>query len=293
MTYEGNGDEFLQLETLTPETSGTLKDGKNNELTILWNIENNASLIIDGIQHKLPKNRLIFLTEFHKTKIRNIKHLRFLRFNKPFYCIIDHDSEVGCKGILFFGASEIPVIQIPESELDKFETLWSMFTIEMQSKDDLQLEMLQVLLKRLLILCTRCYKNQRDLNVVQDKRLDVIREFHYLVEKYFKEHHDVGFYADKLYKSPKTLSNLFAAGKYQTPLQTIHTRIILEAKRQLIYTDKPIKAVAYELGYGDVQTFGRFFRTKENISPAQYRKTIRYKKPKEILSTYWENVPTF
>jgi hypothetical protein len=54
---------------------------------------------------------------------------------------------------LFFGAS-ISKIAIPD-ELEKFEILWKMFAIEMVSKDDLQNDMLQMMLKRLLILCTR------------------------------------------------------------------------------------------------------------------------------------------
>jgi hypothetical protein len=61
---------------------------------------------------------------------------------------------------LFFGASQFPKITIPEEE--KFEILWKMFAIEMESKDDLQNDMLLMMLKRLLILCTRIYKEQVD-----------------------------------------------------------------------------------------------------------------------------------
>jgi hypothetical protein len=42
--------------------------------------------------------------------------------------------------------------QIPNEELEKFEILWKMFAIEMESKDDLQNDMLLMMLKRLLIL---------------------------------------------------------------------------------------------------------------------------------------------
>jgi hypothetical protein len=44
----------------------------------------------------------------------------------------------------------------------KFEILWKMFAIEMESKDDLQNDMLLMMLKRLLILCIRIYKEQVD-----------------------------------------------------------------------------------------------------------------------------------
>ena len=32
-----------------------------------------------------------------------------------------------------------------------------------------------------------------------------------------------------------------------------------------------IKEIAYELGYDDIQTFSRFFKSKEGMSPMQYR----------------------
>jgi hypothetical protein len=85
-----------------------------------------------------------------------------IHFNRAFYCIADHDSEVGCKDF-FFGASQFPKITIPNEELEKFEILWKMFAIEMESKDDLQNDMLLMMLKRLLILCTRIYKEQTEL----------------------------------------------------------------------------------------------------------------------------------
>jgi hypothetical protein len=40
---------------------------------------------------------------------------------------------------------------------------FGMFAIEMVSKDDLQNDILQMMLKRLLILCTRVYKEQTEL----------------------------------------------------------------------------------------------------------------------------------
>jgi hypothetical protein len=69
-------------------------------------------------------------------EVLSVNSARLIRF-RAFYCIADHDSEVGCKGILFW-RSQFPKIAIPDEELEKFEILWKMFAIEMVSKDDLQ-----------------------------------------------------------------------------------------------------------------------------------------------------------
>jgi hypothetical protein len=49
-----------------------------------------------------------------------------------------------------------------------------MFTIEMVSKD-LQNDMLQMMLKRLLILCTRVYKEQTELTTFDKKTVGYVR----------------------------------------------------------------------------------------------------------------------
>jgi hypothetical protein len=77
-----------------------------------------------------------------------------------------------------------------------------MFTIEMVSKDDLQNDMLQMMLKRLLILCTRVYKEQTELTTF-DKAIDIVREYNHLVESNFKTKHQVADYAEMLNKVPK------------------------------------------------------------------------------------------
>ena len=270
MKFLGNTDEYLQLKTLEKQDCDVFKDVVESSLTILWFQSGPNMLIIDGKEHTFSKNQIVFLTEFHKVTVKHIEKTRFLRFNRPFYCILDHDTEVGCKGILFFGASQLPVIQIPDNELDQFETLWKMFSIEMQSNDNLQIDMLQMMLKRYLILCTRLFKVQAHY---PDKKIesDIVRDFNFLVEENFKTKHSVADYADLLNKSPKTLSNIFSKIGSKTPLQYIHERKMLEARRLLRYSTLQIQEIAYEIGYDDIQTFSRFFKKQEGISPSSFK----------------------
>lgn len=51
----------------------------------------------------------------------------------------------------------------------------------------------------------------------------------------------------------------------------IHRRLALEAKRMLLYTDKPAFAIATELGFADPAYFGRFFRRECGVTPRQFR----------------------
>lgn len=271
MQYTGVGEEELLVTNITSFNAYELTAYSKDGLLILWNQEEQMILLIDGVEYKLSTNQVAFLTEFHKVTVKSVGLVRLMRFNRSFYCIIDHDQEVGCKGVLFFGASQVPIITIPEEEISKFETLWEMLSIEMQSRDRLQQEMLQMMLKRFMILATRLYKNQHHLQNIEKGKLDIVREFNYLVEMHFRTKHSVTEYAELLNKSPKSLTNLFYLYNQRSPLQHIQDRILLEARRQLLYTDKIIKEIAYETGFEDIQTFSRFFKTKEGVSPREYR----------------------
>lgn len=283
MKYTGTTKEFIELTTLQSDTCTIFKKPEESSLTILWFRTDNNEFIIDGKPCSFSKNQIVFFTEFHKITVRKKGTTNYVRFNRSFYCVIDHDTEVSCKGLLFFGSSQLPVIQIPEEESTHFETLWKMFSIEMEFKDNLQLDMLRMMLKRYLILCTRLYKAQQQPLIGKDES-DVVREFNFLIEQHYKTKHSVMEYAELLHKSPKTLSNIFSKIGTKSPLKYIQERLMLEATRLLYYTDRPIKEIAYEIGYEDIQAFSRFFKNQAGMAPSEYRK----KHKGEILPTIRE-----
>lgn len=270
MKIQGNTDDFIELAQLDSKACSIFNNPEPSSLTILWFLTDGNQFIVDGQEYTFNKNQLVFFTEFHKIEVKNKGFTNFLRFNRSFFCIIDHDIEVSCKGLLFFGASQLPIITIPDEEVDHFEILWKMFNIEMLSQDNLQIEMLQMMLKRYLILSTRLYKEQFELPTIK-KDTDIIREFNFLVEQHYNTKHTVAEYAELLFKSPKTLSNTFAKIGSKTPLTYIHDRKMLEARRLLYHTDMQIQEIAYKIGYSDLQAFSRFFKKQEGVSPTNYR----------------------
>lgn len=274
MVFENTANECLKIYQLDRSNSNIIFDIKKTDMTFIWNTGERMEITIDKVCYVLQKNEIIFMTEFHKIDSINLEEARMVRFNQPFYCIVNHDNEVGSKGLLFFGASGIPIVSVEQEMVRDFELSWEIFCSEMCKKDLLQQDMLQAILKRMLILCARILVQSNGYNKLEKNQSDLVREFNYLVERHFAEHHDVGFYASKLNKSPKTLSNLFYQVSDRAPINIIHDRIMIHAKRQINYSQLSIKEIAYELGYDDIQTFSRFFKSKEGVSPVQYRKKV-------------------
>ncbi|WP_190808828.1 AraC family transcriptional regulator [Flagellimonas sp. S3867] len=247
---------------------------KDNLYKIIWAKDNDVLIVVDGYKIELKHNQIIFCTPLNILEIAlGQRGIMSFVFNREFYCIRDHDKEVSCNGFLFFGSSQSPIVSLNEKEQEGYKMLYYFFREEFEINDHIQGEMLRVLLKRLLIKSTRLIrKNIPEPNLANDK-MDVIRHFNILVEKYFREKHSVSDYAEMLNKSPKTLSNLFKKYSEKTALTFINERILLEAKRLLMFSDKTSTEIAYELGYKEPAHFSKFFKNQLGTSPIEYKKT--------------------
>ncbi|MBB6463299.1 helix-turn-helix domain-containing protein [Flammeovirga kamogawensis] len=272
MKVEGKVGEFFRVEELNSSNHAILQEKFSTEKTILWFLDSTTQLIIDNVPYKFKKNQVITLTEFYNIDVVNMGETKMFQFNRSFYCIVEHDSEVDCKGILFFGAKHLPVLNLSNDDTEKLDIFWKLIQSELLIENDLQLSMLGTLMKQILIICTRQLKQQADyLNSINKNQLDIIREFTFLVEMNYLEKHTVAEYAEMLNRSPKTLANLFSKNDHKSPLQFIQERRLLEATRYLQFTNNTISEVSDALNFTDVQTFNRFFKRHLSQSPSEFR----------------------
>jgi AraC family transcriptional regulator, transcriptional activator of pobA len=273
MEFHGESNEYLYVSTVTSKDVKLFSDKLEYNLVILWNTNKPNTIGVDGIDYELKPYEIMLLTEFHKIDISRIEALRCIKFNRQFYCVHNFNEKIGCRGILFFWASQIPIISLDEENINRFEILWTVFEGEISQKYDLQGDMLLILLKRFLILTTRIYKDKYKMEDIEDSKIDVLRNYFYLVEIHFKSKHSVAEYAELLNRPAKSITNLFSNHYKKSPLKVIQERIFIEAKRYLSFSEKSIKEIAFELGYNDMQSFSRFFKSMEGVSPKEYRQS--------------------
>ncbi len=249
---------------------------KQTELyTFIWANTDAIEIIIDSIPFTILPHSILALTPIQYLQYISGNDALIYQFNREFYCIKDHDQEVSCVGILFFGNTNIPVIHLDKIEQKKFQTLHDVFLDELETEDNIQAEMLRMLMSRFIIKSTRLLKAKEGIiETPKSSKVDLLREFNFLVEQHYKKEHRVSFYADQLFRSPKTLSNNFAKLN-RSPLHIIHERIVLEAQRLLIYTDKTAKEIAYEIGFDDASHLSRLFKKQTSQSPSEYKKGLK------------------
>ncbi len=274
-TYSSFKDEDnFTLTSFTCDPSQELVHEKGL-YKIIWSKEEPIDIKIDDYKLTLQKNEVVFCTPLNVMEIpKGNNGLIAFVFNKQFFCIQTHDDQVSCNGFLFFGSAQPQVIKLCEEDQHQFGILEELFLKDFSEKDTLQGEMLRSLLKRLLIISTRLLKKDKINAEISDPQMDLIRAYNLLVEKHFKSLHKVKDYAQLLYKSPKTLSNLFSKLIQKSPLEIINERIILEAKRLLLHSDLTTNEIAMELGYKESSHFSKFFKKHTGQNPKSF-KSIR------------------
>lgn len=240
--------------------------------TFVYNKGAAQEVVIDEISYTMPETCILPLVSNQHFVFEHPESLTAWQFNREFYCIVDHDAEVGCVGFLFYGIRHPMFIVLDKQEAEEMAYMEKVFSSEMMLTDNFQGEMLRTLLKRVIIKTTRMARSQSEsYQLFPDEKMDIIRKFSLLLEANFKQQHEVRFYAAALNKSPKTLSNVFALLKQPSPSVLIRNRIILEAKRYLHYTEKSAKEIAFELGFESPAHFSRFFKMYSGTNISEFR----------------------
>lgn len=98
-----------------------------------------------------------------------------------------------------------------------------------------------------------------------------VRRARVVLEDRFREDLSVADLASEAGLSVPHLHALFRGHLGKTPHQVLMDLRMAEARRLLVATRKPVKEVAFDVGYPDVVSFCKVFRTRCGTSPARYR----------------------
>lgn len=95
------------------------------------------------------------------------------------------------------------------------------------------------------------------------------------IELDFARHHRLAHYARKVGISAAHLNALCRQLAHRSALELIHARMLLEARRNLVYTSMTIQSVGEALGFTDPAYFTRFFKRQTGLSPKAFRLRAR------------------
>ncbi|MEI4485986.1 helix-turn-helix domain-containing protein [Frigidibacter sp. MR17.14] len=105
-----------------------------------------------------------------------------------------------------------------------------------------------------------------------DRDYDLVVRYRALLEDHFRTRRTLGFYAGALAVTQARLNAACKARAGHTASELLYERILIEAKRYLVYTESSVAQVAHLTGFDDPAYFNRFFTQRVGISPGAFRK---------------------
>ncbi|MCS3736294.1 helix-turn-helix domain-containing protein [Mucilaginibacter dorajii] len=241
--------------------------------------EGDGVLKADFTDYQISKGAILFFSPYQPFMIDGamLKGI-IINFHPDFFCIFRHQNEVACDGILFNNPNNPPFFNIPENESHSIYSIIEHITAEMSFAGLAQHDLLIAYLKILLIRAIRIKLLKSTTSLPLDQcptEAALLRQLNRMIELHFKTKHSVSEYAELLNIPIKTLGRLVKNHFQRTLTEIIAERIIMEAKRELNFTSKTLKEIAYDLGFNDEYHFSRYFKNKIKISPQSFRNSLR------------------
>ena len=197
--------------------------------------------------------------------------LRYLFFSTDFM-LKNIINAYELKSFLFFSANRKLYIQLEKEEV---EPLLQLYNILKNKRDKLssehQNEIIRSLFYTFLFEAAAIYQKKRLAQPKFTRDAELNLKFQQLLVQTAKKKHNLKFYSDSLFITPKYLIHAIKKSSGKTPGKLIDEAIIAEAKLLLKDRDQTIASVSEQLQFSDQASFSKFFKKNTGITPVSYR----------------------
>jgi AraC family transcriptional regulator, transcriptional activator of pobA len=237
-----------------------------NSFGIIWIKNGSGSIKIDLEDYCINENMLVCISPRQLLKMCFTDNLCgfYISFSAEFLLMAEGQSDGSFMDILN-ERKNLTVIK-PEKEMqNEMETVVAMMYKEFCNNGLMRMQVLKGLLKVFIIYLSGSMEVQEQENL-NDRDSEMVRKFMILVKKQFLTKKMVSDYANELCVSPNYLNRIVKKISGFTASHHIQQLIVLEAKRQAMYSSLSMKEVAYFLGFNDYAHFSKFFKNNSGMN---------------------------
>lgn len=239
---------------------------------IMFLEKGSGNFSLDGVAYTLKPGRIIFTSpgQVRQWKAEGEVKGYTLFFEEDFITTFFNDPLFLNRFQFFNNSSRLSDILVPATAFQQYQQTIQAIEQEIKQLQNDSPHMLRALLYQLLISLHRLYAQQHQTKSDTEGN-HTVYTFRKLIEQHYQQKHQVQEYAELLHTTPAHLNSITQRYFGATASALIKNRLLLEAKRQLLYTSKTVAEIAYSLNFSDTANFNRFFRTQVGQSPKTYR----------------------
>ncbi|WP_046246158.1 helix-turn-helix transcriptional regulator [Hymenobacter terrenus] len=246
---------------------------------VLWIDAGHSRQAIDGTEYELQAGSLFFISPGQLHLFEEYAHLRggSVLFTEAFFLLGRTDRNRLFELSFLDNCHGNPLL--PLGPADFAELRQTIATLEREAtRPDRSAEVCQGLLHVLLAQIQRCIDQRAGPGAVPARRYVVrYKQLKALLDQHYADNLSAADYAARLHITPHHLNVVCKAVTGRTASGLIRSRLVLEAKRLLAFTDLPVAEVAAHLQFLDPSYFARVFRAETGLSPAAYQRAMAEK----------------
>lgn len=241
---------------------------RNEYQEIIWlkSGTGKAHIFIDDREQLIPFNSFVIVGKgrVHHMKMEGFLEGAIIRFTDDLLPDLPH---------FLFNAHTDKIWIDAGEETDFFSALASLFRIERDRPPNQRQNLIyQNLLQALLGKLEQLKRSQmHSAASPDDSNLELFQQFYQLLEQFHTSEHHIDYYSNTLNISPRKLSEINNRVMGRSTGKIIEEKLLLEAKRSLLYSNSSIKEIAFQLGFEDNSYFSKFFKRHTKLSPSQFR----------------------
>jgi len=227
---------------------------------------------IDFNEYEVKPNTVFFMVpgQVHSWQLSEDADGYIIMFTATFYLKFYPDRKL--YHYPFFNASlHKPVLTVSSFQETNILNYFMEMAQEHSSGGWLKQEMICHYLDMILIRFARLFRGQVPEEEYITGSLSQLQFLEDLIDKHYKKHLPVSFYAEQIHVTIKQLNDTSKRALGKTVNELVQERILLEAQRLLVHSDLTSTQIAADLGYFDNAYFFRFFKKQTGLTPEQFR----------------------
>jgi len=252
---------------------------RHDYYTVIWMQQGQGSHHIDFKEYPLQNNALFFVGpgQVHQLVATAPPKGLVLLFTPEFLAHNGIRADFISDLHLFTDCDDNPPLFPDAPTVARLNALVQQMQATSHQPQAFQYDLLGAQLKQFLIVCHQFYLSQRPYAQNTESGNDLVRSFKALVEEHFRQWHKVQQYAAQLAVTAGHLNDVLHQQAGVGAKEYIQNRLVLEAKRQALFTNEPAKNTGYELGFDDPAHFSKVFKNVAGMPFQAFRDQTRKK----------------
>jgi len=251
---------------------------RHDYYTIIFFEKGEGTHIVDFTEYKIEDNTIYFIVpgQMHQVIPTSEPKGWTMKFTDEFL-ISNSISDKLINGIYLFNEfGQSPPLSINEIQKSVYLNIIAQIDYFSESLESYTQEAVGALMKLFFIQSNNhCSLQKNDNPQLMETTNQLLHLFKQLLNKHYTSMHMVSDYASKLNVTADYLNKTVKSITGKSAKDHIQSKIIIEAKRSLLFSDISSKELAYELGFEESAHFNNFFKKITAQTPSEFRALAR------------------